>query len=612
MTIIRQLLRLKRSVPLTTLPQGSTLSIRCSGGKLILNGQKNKNVVVRIQSGWRDDGHAVLEQSFGKRSDNTAGSVADLTITQEEDLVTSLGRSAAHLSLLLEPTAKAASSLEALLSSTSPSQIERDGVYNFQDGDAQMVASFAMHEREGNDDNQSTCEVTVQVPEKINLICELDQGGSIHVEGKIEGDVKLKTTQGGDIRVTKLRGHTLDLSASSSGEKEALIYASDLLEAENLRITMAGGRFRAKRIHGAAVDIKMTAGEQQSTSHRESATLLEGDDDEGSLVDISSMYVSGTGGAHVSLEGNLKPTKRAVRIKSHHGPAVVNVSGVAKPTTMEEEQSIVNSNEKKVKTSSTSSYPLVDLGSVNGSCEVFIRDVSNSSNEIDNWTACHAHYDSISPDSVSLLSSDCGNIGLTFDRKMEADLRLLSARDHGSASLEEISAMLADEEDPREVVATLLNKTAASAKPQENPPSSRISILTESFTKSQACVSSDNSIEYIEGWVENKSQEPDSRFEMKTSGNKSVGKIRMEGAANQALHHFSSPSENITNDRDGDSGEPADPVRALIVAATTGKINVETLSWLGAIARRYGLDEKGRDLGRQASRRGRKIIPADE
>ena len=569
-------------------------------------------MVVRIQSGWRDDGHAVLEQRFGNSSDGTTRAVADLTITQEEDLVTSLGRSASHLSLLLEPTTKAASTLEALLSSTPASHIDRDGAYNFQDGDAQMSAYFATDDADDSDDNQnSTYEVTVQVPEKINLICELDEGGSIHVEGKIEGDVKLKTTEGGDIRVTKLRGHTVDLKANSSGEKEALIYASDLLEAENLRVAMKGGRFRAKRIHGAAVDIKMTPGEQQSTTTISESVTLEGDDDEGSLVDISSMYVSGTGGAHISLEGDLKPAKRAVRIKSHHGPAVVNVSGVAKPT-MDEEQSMVNSNDKKVKASSSSSYPLVDLGSVNGSCEVLIRDVPNSSNEIDNWTACHAHYDSISPESVSLLSSDCGNIELTFDRKMEADLRLLSARDNGSDSLEEISAMLADEEDPREVVATLLSTTAASTKPQESTPTSGISILTKSFTKSQACVSSDNAIEYIEGWVENKSQEPDSRFEMKTSGNKSVGKINMEGAANQALNHFSLPSENSTNASDRDSGEPAESVRPLIVAATTGKISVETLSWLGAIARRYGLDEKGRDLGRQASRRGRKIVPADE
>lgn len=172
--------------------------------------------------------------------------------------------------------------------------------------------------------------------------------------------------------------------------------------------------------------------------------------------------------------------------------------------------------------------------------------------------------------------------------------------------------MLADEEDPQQVMLALQSKTAELTTPESLSSLSRISVPNESFTDNQSFASSDGTIEYTDGWIENKSHEPDSRFEMKTSGNKSVGKIRMEGAANQALHHFSTPSGKPEGAGTDGSVESAHAIRPLIAAATAGKISVETLSWLGAIARRYGLDEKGRDLGRQASRRGRQIMPADE
>ena len=50
--------------------------------------------------------------------------------------------------------------------------------------------------------------------------------------------------------------------------------------------------------------------------------------------------------------------------------------------------------------------------------------------------------------------------------------------------------------------------------------------------------------------------------------------------------------------------------RPLIAIVGSGGVIVETLSWLGNIARRYGLDDnrdKG-DLGRTATRRGRSFL----
>mmetsp|Transcript_14178 Transcript_14178/g.18638 ORF Transcript_14178/g.18638 Transcript_14178/m.18638 type:complete len:84 (+) Transcript_14178:1-252(+) len=80
-----------------------------------------------------------------------------------------------------------------------------------------------------------------------------------------------------------------------------------------------------------------------------------------------------------------------------------------------------------------------------------------------------------------------------------------------------------------------------------------------------------------------------------------VGKIRIDSAATQALSGFT---------KDGD--EHVETERPLLIGATSGKIALENLSWLGAIARRYGLQEDGRELGRTASRSGRSFRPSKE
>ena len=100
-------------------------------------------------------------------------------------------------------------------------------------------------------------------------------------------------------------------------------------------------------------------------------------------------------------------------------------------------------------------------------------------------------------------------------------------------------------------------------------------------------------VEYAQGLVRNKSKEPDSRFDVKTRGRQ--GKINVEGAAGQALEGFSG-GKTTSDEKVSD-----DEKRPLVAVATNGKISLESLSWLGAIARRYGVSDDRVDLGRQAS-----------
>ena len=543
--------RLTRSIALPRLQQGTTLSFRST----------LPITQLRIESGWRDDGHVDLEQIQPSPQ-------AQLIVRQDETTKTSLGREMAHVSIVLQAddVTDASEDLPPSSSSlphTKPKPVDKvildDGSIvpdsedlkkeprvEYYDGMAHLKDSSTEHE------NAATY-VTVQVPEQVNLECNLEGGGSIVIPNKIEGDVTLLTTSG-DVRVSKLRGHKLQLEADS-------VHVSSLLEAESLQVK---GRLRAKQIHGRNVVIECTGSES-------APPLVKGDeDDEGSLIDVGSLYIAG-GGATLTTSGHAR--RRAIRVKSNHGAVQVNAAGCAVPT------EICPYTEER--------YPLVELGGVNGSCEVSVAKTEEASD----WTSCKVHLDSLSPDSISLVSVDVGNVEVTVDRKVESDLRLASLAT--KESLLETGALLAEEEDDS-LVSSVLAKLSSSMDVASSP--SRISIETEAFTGGLHGVSN-NAVEYMDGWIDNKSHEPDSRFDRKVRGETgSVGKIRIDGAAAQALHGF--------ND---DRGEEADTIRPLFAVASTGSIRVETVSWLGAIARRYGLQEEGRDLGRTASRRGRPL-----
>jgi hypothetical protein len=397
-------------------------------------------------------------------------------------------------------------------------------------------------------------------------------------------------------------------------------------ENEGYMKSTAISRIRAKQIHASQVDItvdhrRQQQQQQQSCSMNNSICIMDTDDDEGSLVDISSLFVSGpNGGATIAVYGphnnkcennptddgrvTLQPPqhqqrRRAVRIKSHHGPIQVSTNHISKPmdqNPMTEQY-----------------YPIVELGGVNGSCEVSIDntirprpvvvdDPTESRN--DEWSSCLVHIDSLAPDSVSLVTADIGHIDITVDRKSEADLRLASVSN--PECIHAVGALLAEEDDNNHIL-NILNYLQNSNSSNEifsdqTNNKERILIDTSAFTRRLEQSISNNTVSYVDGWVENKSSEPDSRFERKNRGPEGIGKIRLDGAHTQALNAFSSSGAS----KDGIKPDK-EVLRPLFTAVGTEEIRVETVSWLGAIARRYGLEESGRELGRTASRKGRSL-----
>jgi hypothetical protein len=398
---------------------------------------------------------------------------------------------------------------------------------------------------------ESSLELTAWVPEKINLTCNLLEGGTISIDKKIEGDIHL-FTKDGDVTVTKLRGHGVSIMTDSNG----VIHASDLIEAQNVVINTPG-RLRAKRIHGTNIDVQIKKTEPCEWSIMDI-------DDEGACIDIGSLYVSGVGGANLSVFSLEALDGRAIRVKSSHGHVTAEAS---------------------LPLSFSNKRPLLEFEGINGSCDVHINSPTiTSSDEI---TVGRIHVDSVAPNSISFVTSTFGNLELTFDRKVESDLRLLACAD-----LERIDtrALLEDDEISRRAAA--LKELDKSTK--KGSGERRIFVNTNAFNRDAGSVEFAN-VDYVEGWMDNKSMEPDSRFDVRTKGESGVGKISLEGAASQSLSGFSPGSTETT--------------RPLFAAATNGKISAESLSWLGAIARRYGLAQDGRDLGRTASRKGRPIAP---
>ena len=626
----RHLLRLWNSVPIPKATQGSTLSIR----SLL---EHPCHVV--IQPDWRDNAHAELKQVFDKHSspqESQRSPQVDMTIRYEGDLKTSIGRDAPHISITLQTPSKdvvthtkASSSNTAFNSTTTSKTTEKvmldDGTIlpdapefaainltAAQDGSRRIEYhdGIAHIHKESNNYDPSELPgtyLTLQVPEKLNLICELVHGngsdsrggGSITIEQKLEGDVKL-LTQNGDIRVTKLRGHSIELCSTGEGNSP-VIYVKDLLEAQKISLETTG-RVRAKQIHGNKINIAVKAKNDPMPTGE---SILEDSDDDGSLIDIGALFVSERGGATIDVSGPCQLSRRAIRIKSNHGPVQVRTHKLTQPI------------ERNKFTDQL--YPILELGGVNGNCEVSMEGTNLCEDSgSDTWTSCNVHFDSFSAESVSIITSDCGDVSVTLDRKVEADLRLLSAR--STDSLVETTALLAEEEDSNLLLNVLRHIPSSDSidESAKSSPESRISIQTKAFTQRRDTLHTE-SIEYIDGWVDNKSHEPDSRFDRKIhrdSGagiNTGIGKIRLESAADQALKSFTSPDRQTSGDADRGSDHSADTdddYRPLAVVVSTGRILVETVSWLGAIARRYGLEEDKKEPGRTAARKGRlSVLP---
>mmetsp|Transcript_42261 Transcript_42261/g.101721 ORF Transcript_42261/g.101721 Transcript_42261/m.101721 type:complete len:849 (+) Transcript_42261:31-2577(+) len=619
------------SLPLPRLKQGSTLSFRTD----VSNQEGNvPPCQVTIQSHWRDDG----EVSWTTTSTGDTGTRQIEVVVQDNDddddddegsnkdgidtLMTSIGREEPLVPLKLKYGDTGASS------SSSP-----------------------VH-------------VSFNVPEKVNLDIDLGGGenlsslggigggGSISIQGKIEGDIRLRTTNG-NIVATKLRGHKIDIEITSQGT----VFVSDVLESQDLNIKIPypsssssssssssnDNRVRVKRIHTNNMELSVVEGQTDSAlvSGGDVDHVITDSDDSGAIVDISSLYVIGDGNVQVTTDNSHAPDdddnchRQAVRVKSHHGHINVETN-IPSPTRRNE--------------IADEDLPVVDLGGVNGSCEILISSSSSNTNlapqqDLNDTKSCHVHFDSIVPDSVSLIQSEWGGVHVTADRKVEADIRLLS---FGGSSDEEINNMVyvdtliledddgggneSSDDNSRSLADELvrmlqdIDEAATSISPSPSvQPSQKIQIETNAFTERQTSdLPSPSSpqrppfqtIDFVDGWIENKSSEPDSRFDRKlrgianTTSGGGVGKIRLDGAQEQALQSFDSSSSSkkeSNNNNNNSSSSSSTFARPLLAVCTPGSIRLETLSWLGNIARRYGLDDKRDqdDLGRQATRRGR-------
>lgn len=538
---------------------------------------------------------------------------AELTIRNEKDIKTSLGRAESRVSIQLNPKGTSSegttlpdwdSNRDLKMGNVEKQVIFDDGSILPDSDDWSSppsglrrmeyhggITHITKDKVEESNDMVSEASLFLEVPEKVNIECDLLLGGSIFIHNKVEGDIRLLTTNG-DIHVKKLRGHSIDIEAQGPNNS---IFSSDLLEAQSLSLRIPGkGRLRAKRIHASNVDAQLgTEKSAQDSSEDQASHSLYDDDDGGSLCDISSLYLSGDASIRVH---SVNRESQAVRIKSNHGPVVIETF-VPKPLARNEMTGEV--------------LPIVEMGGVNGSCELFVRKMQDNDND-DDWTSCLVHFDSISPDTVSLVQVEQGKVHITLDRKVESDLRMVSASNAASLDMDDLLGDDDDEDDAIRLQDALrqLDATSTRANGRQN-----ISIRTKAFTakgeESPESGSDWNNIQLVDGWVENKSEEPDSRFDRKIRGESSGlsggGKIRLEGAASQALQSFAKDSS-----KKGESSD--DFLRPLVAVASTREIVVETLSWLGNIARRYGMDDtrEKKDLGRTATRRGRSLEPENE
>ena len=543
-----QLLRLTKSIPLLKLRQGGTLSIRSS----------LPDTRIKIFPEWRDDGLIHFKQSL-----MPGDTEAHVKLTQEDDAVTSMGRLESHFSIEVSaqqgtsshhgdfhPTEEKSAHL-LCCRENSTVDISRLSAHL----DSKGHGSFDSHDgsthcNRDKATQETTLDLIAWVPEKLNLLCELSAGGSISIDGKMEGDIHLSTKKG-DVFINKLRGHSISIITQGNG----VVNASGVLEAQSIKI-YSHGSFRAKRIHGTNIDVHI-----EKTSQTNNPTLEV--DDEGTCIDISSLFVSGMGGATLKVSSAEALKSRAIQVTSSHGHITAEV---LTPQLISLEHAVV------------------ELGGVNGSCDISI----NVQSIVGNTTSpvAQIHVDSLFPESISFVTTTSGSLQLTFDRKVECDLRLLS-----SNNLDAIDTRALLEEDDKAAFAEVIEGLGEMVS--ERDEKSRISVKTDAFTPLSTMFAN---FDFVEGSLNNKSMEPDSRFDRKTKGNIGVGKIQLEGAASQALSGFQCDSI-------------ADAKAPLFAVATCGRISIETLSWLGAISRRYGVEENGQELGRTAALKGRCFSP---
>eukprot|EP00956_Cyclotella_meneghiniana_P042150 scaffold248380_cov51-Cyclotella_meneghiniana.AAC.5 len=360
--------------------------------------------------------------------------------------------------------------------------------------------------------------------------------GDINVDGKLEGDVHLSTSKYGNIIVGKLRGHNVTLSNTN-------------------------------QIEGAA-----DVGQNKGLIHIKKA------------IEAKTVHIN---------------SSQRVRARMMNGS---NIQIQVKPSTMftcskldeDDEGAIIDT-------------PLVDLGGVNGSCDVLLEAFTSSdfvkqTSVQERSVASRIHFDAFAPESISTITSrgNAGGTSITIDRKLDAELRLLSMAKSNTTMSSNVDAHSITSDECEDVNAVLrgLDEHLSQCITKQAFDND-ISIETDAFQMSDDTVSSSLSrVQYLQGTVKNRSGEPDSRFDIQ-----SRGKINKDGAALQALHGFHSKTAADGIDDDNSSQHPS-VVLPLLSVVTDSTIKLETLSWLGSIARRYGLEENKKiPLGRQASRK---------
>jgi len=527
----KQLLRAINTMPLLTLKQGCTLRIL---------GSKRINLNVRIKSEWRDDTLLQLDQSLPTLSEiekfnDEQGSPCYYgeNVSQE-----------AHMDVQLQKNVETSMKRKALMATVRvglkkhnieppPSSTKDDGTTN------QTLSSTKRYP-------PPRLVLTALIPEKMNVACELQGFGSISVENKVEGDINLKT-KAGDIVVSKLRGHNVILDAGGKG----IIHVKQLVEAENLNINVRG-RLRAVMLNGGTVDVNVLEDESEKSlcSGFEKLDV----DDSLALVDIGSLYTSRQGeGAQINVAraGGTMSMPRNVRIKSNHGHVGVNT--------------LISPNATLTKDEYGQLAPVVELGGVNGSCDVSVECEESELPPTFSGMASRVHFDICSPGSISAITSERGDLAITMDRKIETDIKMLSSPDISNLDFNVLTVGEIHRLTPYDEELAVFHKKGVG-----------ISINTDAFTPSNEQDVHFKNFDFVNGHITNQSNEPESRYDVKISGGE--GKINVDSAAAQALSGFQNELEQKASHR------------PLLVAVAGGKISLESTNWFGAIARRYGMD----------------------
>jgi len=233
-----------------------------------------------------------------------------------------------------------------------------------------------------------------------------------------------------------------------------------------------------------------------------SPTILNFDDDDANAkVDVASLYTSDTDPAFISTPLNpSEPFDCAVRVKNSHGGINVDVESTSSSSIPAYDSYGLRS-------------ALIDLGGVSGSCNVVTKGSSSLSARV--------HFDSVFSSGWSSIAVESGDAEVTVNRKVHAEVRLLSSTSPLNSGHSDIldGAPLPDV--------------------SETPPPSRIDIKTDAV---ETTVSSkvDETLDYFEGSVFNNTVEPDSRFEVKEGNMKRSGggKVDLDGASVSALDAF--------------------------------------------------------------------------